>query len=400
MRNIVGLICVAMIIAACGANPQGPKAGSGAKLYEAVVSKNVPQIQVIDSKTHAIERRLPLGAPSSDWKHLYSIIGASLVDTSPQSGDTINTLILPGAYKMPLATNTGLPGGLSPDGHWLVVEAFDGTATSMLLIDIASFKIADHIGLAGRFDFDAVSDDGQRLYLIQYLNGKEYYVRLYDVPAKSLDANIVVDKSDGNQAMAGLRLSGVAAPDGSMLFSMYVRENDSPFIHALNLTGPFAFCLDLPGGGYEQGNAAMHWSLAMRHDGSRLYAVNGATGTVAELDTSSQFSPQVLRTATIGAGGSEAAGANAAVLSADGKTLVTARSSGLVWIDTSTLRPRMEALTEWRISSVGLSPDGGTLFAVNDGGQVAEISMSSGAVTGRFDPSAGTVIALMRVASA
>src|SRR5438874_5343309 len=400
MRNIVGFVCVALVIAACGANPGGPKAGSGAKLYEAVVANNARQIQVIDSKTHAIERRLPLGAPSSDWKHLYSIIGASLVDTDPKSGDTIDTLLLPGSYQMPLATNTGLPGGLSQDGHWLVVQAFDGTTTRMLIIDTTSFKIADHIGLAGRFNFDAVSDDGQRLYLIQYLNGKEYYVRLYDVPGNSLDANIVVDKSDGNQAMAGLRLSGISAPDGSMLFSMYVRENESPFIHALNLTGPFAFCLDLPGGGYKQGDAAMHWSLALRHDGSRLYAVNGATGTVAELDTSSQFSPQVLRTATIGAAGSGAAGGTATVLTADGKTLVTAGSSGLVWIDTSTLKPKMQALSEWRVSSLGLSPDGGTLFAVNDGGQVAEISMSSGAVAGRFDPSAGTVIALMRVASA
>src|SRR5438874_4033558 len=273
MRNIVGFVCVALVIAACGANPGGPKAGSGAKLYEAVVANNARQIQVIDSKTHAIERRLPLGAPSSDWKHLYSIIGASLVDTDPKSGDTIDTLLLPGSYQMPLATNTGLPGGLSQDGHWLVVQAFDGTTTRMLIIDTTSFKIADHLGLAGRFNFDAVSDDGQRLYLIQYLNGKEYYVRLYNIIGNTLDENIVVDKSDGNQAMTGLRLSGVASPDGHMLYSMYVRENDNPFIHALSLDGPYAFCLDLPGSGYSSGKADMQWSLAMSSNGTRLYAI-------------------------------------------------------------------------------------------------------------------------------
>src|SRR5256885_12521556 len=126
----------------------------------------------------------------------------------------------------------------------------------------------------------------------------------------------------------------------------------------------------------------------------------GPPGPVAGPAPPSHFPPRALRPATIGAAGSGAAGAPATVLTTDGKTLVTAGSSGLVWIDTSTLKPKMDALTEWRISSLGLSPDGGTLFAVNDGGQVAEISMSSGAVAGRFDPSAGTVIALMRVASA
>jgi len=44
MRNIVGFVCVALVIAACGANPGGPKAGSGAKLYEAVVANNARQI--------------------------------------------------------------------------------------------------------------------------------------------------------------------------------------------------------------------------------------------------------------------------------------------------------------------------------------------------------------------
>src|SRR4029077_7147063 len=133
----------------------------------------------------------------------------------------------------------------------------------MAVIDTRTFKVTDRFDLSGRFNFDAISDDGQRLYLIQYLNGKEYYVRLFDIPGNYLDANIVVDKSDGNQAMAGVRLSGIAAPDGSMLFSMYVRESEGPFIHALNLTAPFAFCLDLPGNGYTQDRAAMRWSLAM-----------------------------------------------------------------------------------------------------------------------------------------
>ena len=398
MRAVGALIGMCFLVAGCAAT-EGPP-GANDKLYEAVATSAAQGVLVIDSRTHAVDRRLPLGVPSKDWKHLYSIVSSSLVDTDPQTGGTRNILALGGVYELPTAAANGMPGGLSAEGFWLVVQSYDGSATHMLVINTQTWQITKHVILQGRFHFDAISDDGDRLYLIEYLNGKEYYVRQYNVADGQLDANIVVDKSDGNQAMTGLRLSGVAAPDGSMLFSMYVRESDVPFIHALNLSGPFAFCLDLPGSGYAQGKPAMQWSLAMRRDGARLYAINGATGVVVELDTTNQYSPQILRTAHINATASGAIGAGASVLSPDGRTLVAAGSSGVVWVDTSSLSIRMSTLSGWRVSAVGLSPDGETLYAVSDQGRTAQVSMRSAAVLAEFDPAGGKPIALMRVAGA
>ncbi|HKW71707.1 MAG TPA: hypothetical protein VJQ08_02645 [Candidatus Dormibacteraeota bacterium] len=399
MKAIGALVCLGFLSVACAAAQEGPRAGN-VKLYEAVASGATQQIEVIDSHSHSVERRLPLGAATADWKHLYSIVSSSLIDTDPQTGRTQGTMALGGAYQLPTVAANGLPGGLSANTEWLVVESFDGAATDMLVINNYWSRIQHRVHLQGRFHFDAVSDDGDRLYLIQYLNGKEYYVRLYDLAGGRLDENIVVDKSDGNQAMTGLRLSGVPAPDGSMLFSMYVRENESPFIHALNLSGPFAFCLDLPGGGYAQDKAATHWSLAMRSDGRRLYAINGATGVVAEVDTNNQYSPQVLRTARLDLTAGSATGTGAALLSRDGKTLVAAGGTGLLWVDPSTLRVRMRSLSDWRISSLEMSPDGGTIYAVAPNGLVAEVSMTSGRVITRFGPIDGDPLALMRVAAA
>lgn len=396
MRVAAALFGLGFLVAGCAAAQERLPTG-GDKLYEAVSTQT---IAVIDSRSHTVDRRLPLGVPSSDWKHLYSIVSTSLVDTDPLTGATLNALPLGGSYQLPAATAGGMPGGLSPNGRWLVVESSNGSATQMLVIDTAEFKVSDRVKLNGRFHFDAISNDGHRLYLIQYLNGKEYYVRLYDLVGSRLDENIVVDKSDGNQAMTGLRLSGVAAHDGSMLFSMYVRENESPFIHALSLSGPYAFCLDVPGSGYRQGTPAMQWSLAMSRDGSRLYAINGATGTLAEVNSSLQYAPQVLRTAQIEVATSGGIGAGAAVVSADGKALVTTGASGIVWVDTATLTVRMAALSEWRITSLALTPDGSSLYAVTETGQVAEVSMTTGAVTSRFDPAAGLPLAIMRVAAA
>ena len=401
MRVVGALICLGVLVTGCGGTQQILRQTRGDKLYEAVSTHSSQVVSVIDSRSHTADRRLPMGVPTSDWKHLYSVASTSLVDTDPQTGATLNTMPLGGAYKLPAATANGVPGGLSPNGMWLVVESIDSSQSHMLIVNTTTSTVRRKIDLDGYFQFDAISNDGDRLYLIQHLNGREYYVRLYDVVGGRLDENIVVDKSDGNQAMVGTRLSGIATPDGHMLFSMYVREHESPFIHALSLDGAFAFCLDLPGGGYADSAAELRWSLAITGDGSRIYAANPATGVVAVISTGANSVPSVLRTARFERAispNAKVSGANAAVVSRDGKTLVVGGASGVTWIDTSSLQVRAHALTGWHVSSVGLSPNGQNLYAVGDDGRIAEISMTDATVTSRFDPSAGQPMALMRVA--
>ena len=401
MRVVGALICLGVLVTGCGGTQQILRQTRGDKLYEAVSTHSSQVVSVIDSRSHTADRRLPMGVPTSDWKHLYSVASTSLVDTDPQTGATLNTMPLGGAYKLPAATANGVPGGLAPNGMWLVVESIDSSQSHMLIVNTTTSTVRRKIDLDGYFQFDAISNDGDRLYLIQHLNGREYYVRLYDVVGGRLDENIVVDKSDGNQAMVGTRLSGIATPDGHMLFSMYVREHESPFIHALSLDGPFAFCLDLPGSGYADSAAEMRWSLAITGDGSRIYAANPATGVVAVISTGANSVPSVLRTARFERAispNAKVSGANAAVVSRDGKTLVVGGASGVTWIDTSSLQVRAHALTGWHVSSVGLSPNGQNLYAVGDDGRIAEISMTDATVTSRFDPSAGQPMALMRVA--
>src|SRR3989442_11383980 len=343
MRVVGALICLGVLVTGCGGTQQILRQTRGDKLYEAVSTHSSQVVSVIDSRSHTADRRLPMGVPTSDWKHLYSVASTSLVDTDPQTGATLNTMPLGGAYKLPAATANGVPGGLAPNGMWLVVESIDSSQSHMLIVNTTTSKVRRKIDLGGYFQFDAVSNDGDRLYLIQHLNGREYYVRLYDVIGGRLDENIVVDKSDGNQAMTGLRLSGIATADGHWLFSMYVRSHESPFIHALSLDGPFAFCLNLPGGGYTNNESEKQWSLAMTQDGSRLYAANPSTGMVAEISNGANGAPAILRTARFAAASpapSTKSHANAAVLSKDGAQLVVAGSAGSRLLVTSTLRIR------------------------------------------------------------
>ena len=414
MRGLVLAIGALMIVAACGRVPGGQVSAGDYKLYEAASTSSSDNLSIIDSRSHSVELNMPLGTPSPDWTHLYAVSGDGLIDIDPQTGTKLQNVRMPGYFQLPPATMSGLPGGLSQDGRWLVLEKFDRTsnslpsATHLLVVETSFGKPMQQIDLNGYFQFDAVSNDGQRIYLIQYISQTEYYVRQFDVGIKQLNPTVIFDKSDGGAAMAGIRLSGVASPDGHWLYSVYVRQDKSPFIHALNLDGSLiAVCLDLPGSGYASNSDAFHWSVAMNADGTHLYAANGATGTVEDIGIDSGFPNQAraARIDTSQTGGifgvqnveAKELGGNAAVLSPDGKTLVIGGSSGLFWVDTTSLKATDRQLSDWNIWSLAMSPDGTAVYAVKDSGMVAEISMSGSHQITTFGGAAGQPIALVRV---
>ncbi len=414
MRALVLAIGALVIVAGCGRVPGSQVSPGNYKLYEAASTSSSNNLSIIDSRSHAIELNMPLGTPSPDWTHLYTVKASSLVDLDPQTGATLRTLRLPGDFQLPPATLSGVPGGLSQNGHWLVLESFDAdsngvrTATHLLVVDTSYARAARQVNLNGFFEFDAVSNDGQRIFLIEYLAGNQYHVRFYDLGARRLDPNIIFDKTDGSSAMAGLRLSGVASLDGHWLYSVYVRKDKSAFIHALNMDVPFALCIDLPGSGYASNPDEFHWSVAMNAAGTDLYAANGAMGIVSDLSIDSG-APGQMRAAKLnksqlgrffGVLNVEAKefGGNAAAVSPDGRTLVIAGRTGLVWIDTGSLKARDGQLSGWRVSSLAMSPDGATVYAINDTGLIAELPMAGAHSATTFGGAGGQPLALMRVA--
>lgn len=408
MRAIVLALSAVLVVAGCGKAAVSPVPDSGQyRLYEAATTRSASMVAVINSRSHAVERRLPLGVTSADWRHLYIAIGSTLTDINPNSGATLHTLRLPGDYHLPFATMTGMPGGLSQNGRWLVVQAFDDTpegppkASHMLVIDTSYAKAPVRIDLPGAFEFDAISNDGRRVFLIEVLSASIYRVRFYELGV-GLNPNIIVDKNDGTEAMAGLRVSGVPSPDGQWLFSLYVRGNDSPFIHALNLDNAFALCIDLPG----SGDASSGWSLAMSADGKHLFAASGVLGKVSEIANPSGGAPSLVRTAKLSAATASTnwfikdveakeLGWGATLLSPDGRTLVTTGATGIVWIDAATLQSRRTELSSWRVTGLALSPDGKTLYAVSEGGMIGELSMDGG--TAATFAGAPGALALLRV---
>lgn len=406
-RALILLVC-ALGTAACGSQlpsasspskPNADQAGGYRVILAESFSSTASHIVVRDAATGKLEHRYLDGTPAPDWSRYYFVTQttttAELTAINPSTGKTLAHTALGSGFSLPMF-EPGVSAGLSPNGQWIVLSRpapmVAGTDFAVGASSLAQPFNQVHLG--GQYDFDAISNDGRSLYLIQRVDDKgNYRVRLYDVAAKQLQPQVVADKREPNEPMVGVRGDSTAVPDGSFVFTVYARD-PAPFIHALPLNQPFAWCVDLPSaaGDMEQ---QFHWSLVVSREGSRLYAVNGMAGIVSELSATAQTAPPaVVRTRHFDPTGASSllqglvvnaeakeAPLGGAALSADGRTLFAVAQSGIVAIDTGTLQVRGRYLSGQTIPSIRMSTDGKWLYAVSaSAGVVWQLDPASGAV--------------------
>src|SRR4029077_6581286 len=113
----------------------------------------------------------------------------------------------------------------------------------------AQLRLATTIELRGAFEFDALSPRGAVLYVVEHLDGQtgRYQVRAVDVATGLLRDQVIADKRNIDEAMAGWPIAQLRRPDGVVL-TLY-RGLEHPFVHALNTAEAWAVCLDLPANG-------------------------------------------------------------------------------------------------------------------------------------------------------
>ena len=364
-------------------------------------------LAVIDATTGTQVQALPFGVPSLDWSTLYTAEygnGKTTVRAADvKTGQTLRQTKIQGEYDLTSVDMNGRPDGLSHNGRWLVLtQAYtsaSSTQSRLAVLDTAFAQPPKWIQLDGNFWFDAISDDGNALYLIERLSTgfpANYQVRLYDLAQGKLAPGPIADKTD-TEVMNGYRQSSVASPDGKWLYSLYLRGSQGPFIHALNLADRFAVCIDLPSEWGTMGEQELLWSLAMTPDGKTLYAVNAALGFVAQVDTA-QLAVQ--RTATWHVPSATAPQGLArlaqwlvptaeakriliggAALSPDGRTLFALGDKGLFAINTDDLSLAGRYLLDWTFDSLALDPSGARLYVVSVGqGKVLQLDPTNGEV--------------------
>jgi hypothetical protein len=404
-RRLLALLIVAVAgLTACGRYATAP-AAAGYRLFLHEGFTGNEQVTVVDSGTGAIERQLPIGTPAADWSRYYVVTHLTyserLSALDPGTGRTLAQTSIPVGYQLP-NLGQGPTAGLSPSGQWLVLTRQGGGATSFLVGASSLSQPFTAVQLTGDFTFDAVSNDGQSLYLIQKMGDPNHYqVRLYDLASQSLAVQPIADKRQPSEPMNGIRGDSVADPHGNYVFTVYARSN-GPFIHALPLGQPLAWCLDLPVRNRANLEEQFQWSLATTPGGSLIYAVNGSSGFIAEIAPDQL--PSLRRTGQLSAinatpgpldglvMNTEAKGARigGAALSADTRTLFTFGATGVLAIDTGTLKVRAHYLDPFQPDTMRLSADGRWLYVAETGEsklwQVDPVTGAAAEVKGGTNP--------------
>ena len=231
----------------------------------------------------------PVSAPGGDVAYVTKTAKRDTILRERRLGGgwpILRTLDLRGRYSVPAVAYDGSPSGLSADGRTLVLinprKRWPRERTTFAVIDARRMELRRHIRLRGDFSFDAISPDGRVAYLIEYLSPRDataYAVRAYDMRARRLFQEPVVDPSEPDEDMSGVPLTRVSDGEGRWAYTLYSGRKH-PFVHALDTERRTAVCIDLDLGNLRGAALELH--------GGRLDVV-GDSGLLARIDTATHL---------------------------------------------------------------------------------------------------------------
>lgn len=346
------------------------------------------------SATSSTYLTLPDGLTSQDHQRLYTATAQhgqttiSMVNT--QTGAAIHTFVIPGSYATTAQDFSNSV--LSFDGQWLVLRQLgqNANATTLALVDTKAGRLMKTISLHGTYDLDAVSLDGNSIYLLEKLNDQSghYYVRLYQVDKNQLYPYPLVDKTIPNDIMTGSALARQMSSDGSTAYTLYIDTvHNIAFVHILPLGTNYygARCIDLPVG--KTADLLHYYTLTLSSDQTTLYAANGALGVVNaislngpnvfddKISNSTHFTPDSV---SMTSSDKTRMLHNGAALSSDQKTLYFVGMHGIWAVNTSDLHKRGSYLTQQALTGVAVSADNRTLYAVDPANGITTLDIPTG----------------------
>jgi hypothetical protein len=214
---------------------------------------------------------------------------STVVKQLSRTGPVLSSIRVPGRYGIPGVDYNGSTTGLSADGYTLVLAQLWGNrtprTTRLLVLGTPHLTVRTTIVLRGWFTVDAISPTGHFLYLIHYPSSDilKYEVRAYDLAQHRLLAAPIVDPHDRGEAMTGFAVTRATSADGRWDYTLYIRPNDVPFIHALDTVALRAVCIDLPSVKQDDlGNATLRLG-----PGGSVLSIQAQGRTQATVDTAS-----------------------------------------------------------------------------------------------------------------
>ena len=159
-------------------------------------------------------------------------------------GTLMNSVWLDGEYAIPAIAWTA--DGLTPNGKTLVLTTYPwiGNKATFVVLRVPDFTTRRVVRLKGAWSYDAISPGGHTLYLIQGRPGR-YLVRAYDLRRGRLLKRVIADRREKGP-MNGAPVTRATTRDGRWAYTLYVRGNNTAFVHALDTVHREAVCVDLP----------------------------------------------------------------------------------------------------------------------------------------------------------
>jgi hypothetical protein len=171
---------------------------------------------------------------------------------NPHGGRILASRLVRGTFTIPVVAYDGSAAGLSADSRTLVLiqprTRYPRAQTPLMIVDARRLRTLEVVRLHGDFSFDAISPRGSLVYLIEYVSPTDptrYRVRAYDLVAKRLLAQPVVDPREPGEKMGGSPLTRATSPNGRWAYTLYDETGKTPFVHALDTSTRSARCIDL-----------------------------------------------------------------------------------------------------------------------------------------------------------
>jgi hypothetical protein len=171
------------------------------------------------------------------------------------------------------------PAALSANGRWLALRRIDAklVRTHLQVIDSRTGSVARALTLNGVIQPEAVANEGDRLFVVQFLR-RGYVVRGLELASGRLTT--LAAKGDP-ALMGGTAWSAVASPDGRWLLTLYFEPDGGAAVHTLDLVHGRAYCIDIPSGKPAE---LRNYAIALSPDGRHAFAVNPSLGAIADVD--------------------------------------------------------------------------------------------------------------------
>jgi hypothetical protein len=195
----------------------------------------------------------PPGLSSSGYRYVtFNVGGRTIVEQiDTDTGVVHRTQYLNDTWALPAVTILGAASGLSADGGTLALikpeYSVRAENTTMRIMDPDGLRTIKRVNLDSRVSFDAISPDGNTLYLVQYADPRDpldYRVRAYDWRAGEFQPGKIVDPAEPDEQMSGQPMARRTSPDGRWAYTLYAGGEET-FIHALDTEGATAVCVDL-----------------------------------------------------------------------------------------------------------------------------------------------------------